>query len=228
LINDIIDDIRIFIVIEEIDGQFGTLAQAGPCLTRGLSKLPLLGTITFDSADLTFLENTGDMEEVVAHEMGHVLGLGTLWGPTFFDLRRNPSVPSSPGADTHFIGPLAIEAFDNAGGTTYTGGAKVPVENSATEGSADGHWREAVLDFELMTPIINSGSTNPLSAISIQSLADIGYRVDPSKADVINWLFTRPAPASPLLPGIDLSNDIRKGPRFVVGAKGGITRVIER
>ena len=106
------------------------------------------------------------------HEMGHVLGIGTLWPSA--DLVRNLSV-GNPGNDTHFVGPLAIAAFDAAGGTGYTGGEKVPVENNGQAGSADAHWRESVLGNELMTSGLNSGS-NPLSAITIQSLAAVGSR----------------------------------------------------
>ena len=50
-------------------------------------------------------------------------------------------------------------------------------------GSQDGHWRESVLDDELMTPRISDGVAQPLSAITIQSLADIGDRVDVTQAD---------------------------------------------
>ena len=39
-----------------------------------------------------------------------------------------------------------------------------------------------MLDDELMTPR-SGGATHPLSAITIQSLADIGYRVDAAQAD---------------------------------------------
>ena len=143
---------------------------------------------------------------------------------------RNPSVPEnggSPGSDTHFVGPLAITAFDAAGGTSYTGGEKVPVENSGQPGSGDGHWRESLFGNEVMTPII-TGAVNPLSAISIQSLADLGYRVDLAPADAYNGVFTAAAPALEQGPVIDLRDDIWKGPIFEVDQKGRIVRVINR
>ena len=87
-----------------------------------------------------------------------------------------------PAPDTHFSGANAIAAFNAAGGASYTG-AKVPVENTlGGAGSRDKHWRESILDNELMTPRIG-GAAHPLSAITIQSLADIGYRVDVTQAD---------------------------------------------
>ena len=61
---------------------------------------------------------------------------------------------------------------------------------------------------ELMTPALNLG-LNPLSAISIQSLADLGYRVDVGPADPYSRAFTAPALARG--PVIDLRGDIRSG-----------------
>ncbi|MCH7473108.1 MAG: Ig-like domain-containing protein [Gemmatimonadetes bacterium] len=226
LVNDIVDDVRIYIKIERIDGPGGTVASAGPCVTRGLSMLPVLGSMRFDSEDLANLEDTGVLVNIVIHEMGHVLGIGTIW--PLFKLLVNPSVPSNANADTHFAGPLAIAAFDDAGGTTYTGGAKVPVENTAEEGSADGHWRESVLAEEIMTPFFVFGQPQPLSAITVESLADVGYRIDISQADAFSKVFTSPAPAPDPRSVIDLRGDIRQGPIIEVDAKGRIIRVIRR
>ena len=72
----------------------------------------------------------------------------------------------------------------------------MPVENTGEAGSADSHWRESVLVDELMTPQLNSGS-NPLSAVTVQSLADLGYQVDVLGADPYSGVFTAPAFAPP-------------------------------
>lgn len=226
LVNDVVDDLRIFVDLIPIDGPFGILAQAGWCLRRG-SGLPIIGVMQFDVADLDLLAVTGNMGTLVIHEMGHVLGIGTLWDE--FGLLQNPSLPSSQGADTHFTGSLAIAAFDAAGGVTYTGGAKVPVENMAGVGSGDGHWRETPLDDELMTPFLNSGQPNPLSTISIQSLADLGYTVDVAQADSYSKAFAAPGRA-PSVGGrmIWLQNDIYNGPLMVIDNNGRVIRVIRR
>ncbi|MXX54339.1 MAG: hypothetical protein F4106_08740 [Gemmatimonadetes bacterium] len=47
----------------------------------------------------------------------------------------------------------------------------------------DGHWRESVMGNELMTPATQLGESAPLSAITIQTLADLGYRVNVGLAD---------------------------------------------
>jgi pre-peptidase/leishmanolysin/CARDB protein len=219
---DVLDDVRIYVNLVPIDGRFGVLGSAGPCAIRDDSALPLLGSMDFDTADLDFLAESGRLTTVILHEMGHVLGIGTIWDHQ--ELLVNPSLPDNSGADTHFPGALAIAAFDEAGGDTYVGGAKVPVENEAGQGSGDSHWRESVLGNELMTPTINSGQ-NPMSAISIASLGDLGYSVDTSGADAYARPGSSGVSASDDLT-IHLGNDIRPGPIFIVDRRGRILRVI--
>jgi hypothetical protein len=235
-LNEAVDDVLIFVDIVEIDGAGGTLAQAGPCVVHPLSKLPIVGIMKFDEADLDGLENNGGLTSVVLHEMGHVLGIGTIWNsPIFgdeeprFTRLRNPSLPNSSGADTYFDGPLTRVAFLDAGGqSTYTLGEIVPVQNDADEGSADSHWRESVLEEELMTPFINTAQTNPLSAISIMSLGDVGYRVDVSKADPYRQSYRAPPRLAAEGTAIDLRGDLRRGPVFVMGKDGRLREVVRR
>ena len=230
-VSDRVDDLRILVDIRPIDGLGGTLAQAGFCQIRVSSRLPLLGFMSFDSEDLGPIEQSGDLATLTLHEMGHVIGVGTLWSDSG-TLLVNPSLPSNggvAGADTHFDGAAAIAAFNAAGGTAYTGGAKVPVENLLGEGSADSHWRESVLENELMTPELQGGTTNPLSAITIGSLADLGYTVDSSGADSFTPVFS--APARVTVPGVRilrLGNDTYWGPVNVVDHSGRVTRTILR
>jgi hypothetical protein len=229
-----VDDLRIFIDIRPLDGPSGTLGQAGFCQIRTSSRLPVLGFMSFDSEDLGPIEASGDFGALVLHEMGHVLGVGTMWS-VLDTLLVNPSLPSSPGVDTHFRGAAAVAAFNAAGGTAYTGGGKVPVENQLAEGSGDSHWRESVLENELMTPVLQSGIANPLSAITTESLADLGYSVDSSGADAFTGAFS--APARLTVPGrsksrirrvINLQNDTYRGPVDVVDGSGRVTRTIVR
>ena len=224
-----IDDLMIVAAVSDIDGPGGTLGQAGPCLGHQSSGLPFYGLMQFDAADMDEMEQSGDLEDVILHEMGHVLGIGTLWNSLRFDLLRNPaSATESP--DTHFIGPLAIGAFDEAGGTGYNG-AKVPVENTGGPGTVNGHWRgnrqEPVFGMELMVGWADGGSErSPLSAITIQSLADLGYAVDVTAADP----YRLPGADAARLIGetrrVPYGNDIWKGPFVIVDADGRIVRVI--
>ena len=215
IINDVVDDVRIYISIRDIDGPEPILGRAGPCWIRLPSNLPIVGMMEFDIYDFDRITDQGLLIPVVLHEMGHVLGFGTIW--PLEELLINPSAVT-PGADTHFIGPRAITAFDNAGGANYTGGMKVPVENEAEPGSQDSHWREAVFGTELMSPFVNSAH-NPLSVITIESMADLGYRVDPTQGEPYSVPLAADLVSPDRGPGIDLHDDIRIGPILVVGPR---------
>ena len=179
-VDDTVDDVMIFIMMQPIDGPGRVLGSAGPCYIRNTSSLPVLGTMRFDSEDLEAIEAEGLLEAVILHEMGHVLGFGSLWG--LQGLLADPSLPEGGvPADPHFTGPQAIAAFNEVGGATYTL-AKVPVENTGGEGTADGHWRESVFGSELMTGFVNAGN-NPLSQVTLAALADQGYAVNLGGAD---------------------------------------------
>jgi hypothetical protein len=224
--NETVDDLVIFVVLEPIDGPSGVLGSAGPCLIRSSNALTVVGTMRFDVADLASLEASGRLEVTILHEMGHVLGIGSLWDN--LDLIVNPSLPSSPGVDTHFKGSNASAGFDAIGGTTYTGGLKVPVENlQGGSGSRDSHWRESVLANELMTPFI-SPTTNPLSILSLRSLQDLGYVVNTNLADT--FTLTLGSAAARVSPEqmIDLSNDrLRIAIQVIEDATGRVVRVIQ-
>ena len=58
----------------------------------------------------------------------------------------------------------------------------VPVANTGGPGTRCGHWREAVFGNELMTGFLDTGS-NPISRLTIASLADLGYEVNLEAAD---------------------------------------------
>ena len=165
-----VDDLMIEANIEPIDGSGGILASAGPCLTRIAGGLPVYGAMRFDSADVAYLEADGQLETVILHEMGHVLGIGTVWG-----LR----VSGRGTSDPVFTGLTARGSWDALVGGS---GASVPVANTGGPGTADSHWRESVFGNELMTGYLDSGD-NPLSAVTVGSLADIGYGVDLGASD---------------------------------------------
>ena len=190
---EVVDDLVIYVEIEEIDGEGGTLGQAGPDVWRVPSSLPIAAGLELDEDDLGTMSNQR-LAAVILHEIGHTLGYGLgQWDD--HNLLKNPSLDVYnnrivPAPDTHFSGANAIAAFNDAGGSSYSG-AKVPVENTRG-GSEDSHWRESVLDNELMTPSLASTGPYPLSAITIQSLADIGYRVDVTQADA----YTLPSSSS--------------------------------
>jgi hypothetical protein len=46
-----------------------------------------------------------------------------------------------------------------------------------------GHWEEDIYQDELMTGFVPSSGVAPLSRLTIRSLADLGYLVDPDQAE---------------------------------------------
>ena len=221
-LNETIDDVVIFATIDSIDGPGGILGQAGPCFIRDAGLLPALGVMFFDRDDLDFIESEGLLQALILHEMAHVLGFGTLW--PFQELLADPvNLDTTVEEDPHFIGPQAIEAFNDAGGSSYTG-AKVPVENIGSSGTANSHWRESVFGNELMTGFIDTG-TNPLSAISVAAMADAGYSINLSGADPFTITAAlRMGAGRRLL----LTNDVRRLPIKLIDKRGRLTRMFRR
>ena len=219
--NETVDDLAIYVSLVPIDGSGQVLGSAGPCALRSSgTMLTVLGVMRFDTADLATLEASERLDAVILHEMGHVLGLGTLWSRT--GLLLNPSLSQGVGVDTRFTGANAVAGFDLIGGTTYTGGGKVPVENTqGGEGTRDAHWRETVLQNELMTGFINAGS-NPLSMLTVRSMQDIGYTVNTTAADQFSLSLSLRAEGSETPDGIHLFDDIRRGPIYQLDARGRV------
>jgi hypothetical protein len=165
-----IDDVLIDVLLQPIDGPGAVLGAAGPCLARDEDLLSLYGIMFFDTDDLAFMEDLGIFDEVVVHEMGHVLGIGPLW-----NFGRN--LLQGSAADPRFVGPAAIAGYKAVGGR----GVSVPVEEDYGPGTAFAHWDEETFDTELMTGFI--GTKAPLSVMTIGSLADLGYKVSDATAD---------------------------------------------
>jgi hypothetical protein len=214
------DDLVIFAAIQEIDGPGQVLGSAGPCLIRTTGSLPILGIMRFDAADVADLEAGGSFGSVILHEMGHVLGIGTLW-PTF-GLLQNASSSGTP-RDTWYSGTNGLAGFDAIGGASYTAGLKVPVENGGGAGTMNSHWRESVLGRELMTGFLNSGGSNPLSMLTVRSLSDLGYTVNTAAAESFSVSFSvqGAGPVGSRL--IRLHNDVWTGPRYFMDRSGRIS-----
>ncbi len=237
-----IDDLHIFVTVRDIDGAGGIFGAATPCFVRLDSGLPFAGYMVFDAADINALTESESLESAILHEMGHVLGFGTLWRTK--GLLRNPADSSDVQIDTHFAGERAVARFDRAGGAEY-GTAKVPVEHVGITGARNVHWRESVFDAELMSAILDAGTPkdagtrNPLSEITIASLEDLGYHgVDYSVADPYR-LPAQPqavAGAQPRKPNarpparsrrFEFVDHIPRIPIGVVDARGQIVRYIQ-
>jgi hypothetical protein len=175
--GEVIDDLVIVAQGSAIDGPGRILGQAGPTRVRPATAgsaafLPARGKMAFDTADLKEMERKGTLLDVITHEMGHVLGIGTIW--SFKGL-----IDGAGTANPTFTGENASREYGVLKGS---GPVAVPVENTGGPGTADGHWRESVFRNELMTGFVREAA-NPLSRMTVASLQDLGYVVDPTAAE---------------------------------------------
>lgn len=168
-----VDDILIAAQGIQIDGPGGTLGQAGPTHLREGSLLPARGIMEFDVDDLRMLEADQSLEDVILHEMGHVLGIGTLW--------QALSLLDGAGQDNPtFTGEATMTEYASL--LDAAAPEPVPVANTGGPGTRDGHWRELTFGDELMTGFL-SGQDRALSRLTVASLQDIGYEVCFGAAD---------------------------------------------
>jgi hypothetical protein len=178
--NGVIDDIMINVLLQEIDGPGGILGQAGACFVRLSDGLPLYGVMFFDTEDLDFLEQNNLLDEVIVHEMGHVLGFSggifnlNIPGEFQRTLLQNPNT-----TDPRFLGKVARAKYRSLGGRQRT----IPIEGlPCGPGTRNSHWDENTFFNELMTGFINGASANfvnPLSRMTAAAMKDLGYKAVP-------------------------------------------------
>ncbi len=204
IVNDTVDDLRIF--VEEIESGKTVAALAGLSYVRSGNPtgLPATGFVGIDKGFLGDLQRMSlsmaerFVRDVMFHEIAHVLGFSPLW--------LELGLLHELSGDTYFSGELAIQAFDTAGGMDYSGN-KVPLTLGQSTCGVGGHWRSEVFNgsrrigSEIMTPWIDFEMA--ISAITIQSIADLGYVVDESRADPYRLpasVSTRQAPTASAKP----------------------------
>jgi hypothetical protein len=229
ILHEVVDDVIIYATVTSIDGPGKVLASAGPCLVRLGSRQAVVGRMTFDADDIAGLVTTGRLNDVVLHEMMHVLGFGTIWTS---QSRVGGVLLTGGGTDNpRYIGSLAMAECSGAGGTAAACAGGVAVEGLPFgPGTADAHWKEATFDTELMTGFVESvGVAVPMSAMTIQSFADEGYVVNLAIADQ----YTVPAPlanrqtrASVSLGGATEAWETITPPVFEVSPSGQVRRLI--
>ena len=190
-----------------MDGPGGLLGRAGPRLIRDGTEddpLSIYGTMEFDISEFApggFFDDPQQYQDVIVHEMGHVIGIGTLWeltGNTEGILSDPPTVPAglpNPDYDPRFTGAGAVteyqELLDLAG---YPEEDTVPIANTGGPGNYNGHWREITFDNELMTPY--AGGAELLSRLTAASLGDLGYVVN-TESDAVDKDYRLPPPRVP-------------------------------
>ena len=217
-LNETVDEVVIFASVQNIDGAGRILAQAGPCGFRSAASgyLTTVGVMEFDAADIERLAANGTLQDVITHEMLHVLGVGTLWS----DRRLLQSEGTS--SVTYLGRGGAGGCFESGGASVCNAG--VPVENNGVPGTTDAHWRETTFQSELMTGYVNLGGM-PLSAITLGSLDDMGYIVNPLAADPFHVPI--PGASANMIPG-DGGWERRPPTNGVVISPSGVVTQIKR
>jgi Domain of unknown function (DUF4214)/Leishmanolysin/RTX calcium-binding nonapeptide repeat (4 copies) len=176
-----VDDLYIDASVVPIDGQYGTLGQAGPDIVRP-NNITTTGTMQFDVADLPDLVADGSLNSVILHEMGHVLGIGTLWDNLGL-LTRIANAAKPDGFDYRFTGANAVAEYRLLSGNAAATFVQVESDQGvAGDGTLGSHWDEAIFGDECLTGYL-SGGLNPLSRMTLASMRDLGYVVDLGCAD---------------------------------------------
>lgn len=107
------------------------------------------------------------------HEIGHVYGLGTLWGPETNGL-TGPTASNCP----YKSDSAASREWRALSGCTTS----IPTETDFSQGTKCVHWDEACLVDEMMTGFASKQGM-PLSRMTVGALEDLGYTVDYGAAD---------------------------------------------
>jgi hypothetical protein len=167
-----VDDLMVLVYTGTLDGRGGVLAQAGPCAERDGGP-PAVGVIHVDAADIgTITQATPWIETVLAHEIGHILGIGTTW---------DAHVGGFSSVDPHFVGPSARRAAGDFGYEEFEERG-IPIEIVGRGGTVGSHWRESALPRELMTGWLDDRGM-ALSHMTVGALRDLGYVVHEARAE---------------------------------------------
>jgi hypothetical protein len=176
-LNETVQGVIIYAWFGVIDGPGGTGANAGPCVTRAVGGLTLLGRMSFDVPDMPAFQANGHLEELVTHEMLHALGIGTLW--------FGRGLVQGVGPFERFTGERArLACIEDLRGVTQCQNG-VPIGDCLVIGGCEwggSHWRKSVFGREVITSYFDYGE-NPLSSMTLEALSDLGYLVNPTLAD---------------------------------------------
>jgi len=151
------------------------------------NTFPMVGSIVLNTTYLYGYLKEEQLYAVLLHEVGHVLGIGTIW-----DLPKSPLTLyyEDNKEKYYYTGESALREYKSYYPKSELVG--IPLEDDGGDGTQDSHPEKDTnrkigdklhpgLQDELMTGWINSLVS--LSRITLGFLEDIGYIVDYSKAD---------------------------------------------
>ena len=192
----------------------GVPAAGGPCVVRTETGLALTGLVSFNTTN-PFINDQAYADRTMIHEIGHVLGIGTWW---FTPIGRK-YYPDTALSDPYFNGPSAVAGVIAVGGAGYLG-RKVPVEVPGGTAAPGSHWRGSVVGPTL--EVMQAGSK--VSQFTVNALADMGWSVDSSSADIY-------ALPTPTVASLQVASPPRLGDEVLrastsVSAKGMMTSIL--
>ena len=164
-----VDDLYVACNVVPIDGPGGVLGTAGPTWVKTVNgkAVPISGSMRFDKDDI---DNLGaeKWNAVILHELGHVLGFGTMFAQN--DLHSG-----------NLTSDLYLGANAGAEWRKLCPNGRIPIETEGGAGTAGGHWDEECLQGELMTGYVSGSAV--VSRLTIAAFKDLGYAVDMDAAD---------------------------------------------
>ena len=217
-VSQFVSGVRVLITLDSLPRNIAGFG--GPCVVRP-DGLPLLGTVRLNILSYdTFSDQK--LDDLLMHEVGHVLGLGTAWGRG----RLVGLVSGDTGSvDPIFVGPNALASFGLLGRSAAFTGRRVPLELRSL-----GHWRADAFAGEVMAPSLSTAA-QPVSAVTVAALRDIGWTVEPEAYEEftlsdgqISGRVSGRVQASRPLPAASLDGDILL-PRLMIGRGGRTLRL---
>lgn len=137
--------------------------------------LPTKGYSTVNTnAELVpvFSSDVDYFTDIMTHEFAHVMGFGSLW-------KMNDLI--DPVTGVYYAGTNAGIVYNSGKNTN----ADIPLTINERTGSDLAHWQEETFDNELMTHEVEvSGTSNPLSKLTLASLEDIGWNINYEVAEL--------------------------------------------
>lgn len=164
-VSQFIPGVRVLIKLDSLPTRIA--GQGGPCVVRETGQ-PLVGTIQLNRIGLSTLSER-KLEDLIQHEVGHVLGIGTTW---HFSPFGSMLLGNFESPDPIFVGPNALRGFALLQRSALYTARRVPVELGVL-----GHWRSSSFGAELMAPALISGP-QVTSAVTVGALADLGWTVE--------------------------------------------------
>ena len=186
--REMIDDLLIRVEWRSLPGQYlggaqvcNVVSESGFPAGRPNAGMLLLNPHRFNSEQV---EDFVEADRVIKHEIGHILGVGTVWDDTGY-LKLDMDRPE-------FVGPKATDAFKRimparAASAESRGVDGVPVEDDGSHWrssaySVDGVDRTYIVLSDIMLPTSNGLY---ITELTIGALEDLGYAVDYSQADAL-------------------------------------------